>query len=94
MRISFYNLKCLSSIRIYKGADNQYYIEVEGLYNDDTKAKGFVDPWETLEEALICARGISKMFDLDLALIQVESLSGHEDREDGGVPASLSPGAK
>jgi hypothetical protein len=71
-RISLGNVKSLSKIRIYMDGASRYCVEIDGSYLDDSKVKGVFDTWNTLDDAMVCAKGISKMFNSMFGVVLIE----------------------
>jgi len=70
-RVSLNRGQLLRSVRVYK-ADNKFCIEVEIVYSNNTEAKGVAERWGSLEEAIIYAKGISKMFGYPAELVKFD----------------------
>lgn len=71
-RISLGNVRSLRKIRIYMDGSKKYCVEVVGSYLDNSKVNGVYDTWNTLDDALVCARGISKMFTSKFGVVSIE----------------------
>jgi hypothetical protein len=71
-KLSLSEVESLYKIRIYRESSTVYMVEVGGFESDPSMAKETSFAWSNLEEALICARGISKMFDLAVEFINLD----------------------
>ncbi|MCU6790496.1 hypothetical protein OB236_00010 [Paenibacillus sp. WQ 127069] len=65
---SLTNLDTLNFIEIHKNGANQYCVLINGIDRDGTLTTG-VYAWDTLKDAMTCAKGIAKMFNFPEVLI-------------------------
>jgi hypothetical protein len=72
VRITLGDIQALIKIRIFKDESGKYSVEGEGFRVDRTRVKGVIDTWSSLNDALICARGVSKMFHLKFAYVVID----------------------
>jgi hypothetical protein len=70
--VSVAKLHKLYTVRIFYDYSNKYCLQLNGTCGDGVNACSILESWKTLEEAMICARGIAKMFRLPHEHIVVE----------------------
>jgi hypothetical protein len=71
-KASLGEIQSISWIKIVSAENGSYCVQVEGNYRNYSTARQVVYTWQSMSEAVICARGIAKMFNLPHSSITVE----------------------
>jgi hypothetical protein len=72
MKLSLSETETLSEIKVYRERIGKYCVKVHANQFDQPNSKEVIYEWSNMREALICARGISKMFNVPQEFINIE----------------------
>jgi hypothetical protein len=72
MKLSLSEVESLNEIKVYREGLGKYCVKVHANHFDQSNSKEVIYEWSNMEEALICARGISKMFNVPHEFISIE----------------------
>ncbi|NHN30315.1 hypothetical protein [Paenibacillus agricola] len=72
MKLSLSEVESLTEIKVYRERLGKYCVKVYANQFNQSNSKEAIYEWRNMRDALICARGISKMFNVPKELISIE----------------------